>query len=214
LLLAAAVLVPGAGHAAGTNLIGTVGPGPTISLADANGVTVSHLDPGTYTILVHDRSPDHNFHLFGAGGVDQSTDVTGTGDTTWTVTFVNGKYDYLCDVHPATMHKKFTAGVVPVTPKLTGSVGPGKTITLKNASGKKATTVAPGTWKITIADKTKRDNFHLSGPGVNKKTGVKFRGTVSWTVKLRAGSKYRYFSDAHKKIAGSFAVSKLPLPTS
>jgi hypothetical protein len=212
-VLAAAVAVPGAGQAAGTSLIGNVGPGFSISLTDAAGTPVTHLDPGTYTILVHDKSADHNFHLSGPGAVDQTTDVTAVGDATWTVTFTNGKYQYQCDAHPAQMHKTFTVGVIPVVPKLRGTVGPGKTISLKNAAGAKAKLVAPGAWKITINDRTKRDNFHLSGPGVNKKTGVKTVGTASWSVRLRAGSKYRYFSDAHKKIAGSFLVSKLPLPT-
>jgi plastocyanin len=211
-LLAAAVVVPGAGQAAGTSLVGTVGPGPSISLTNADGVPVIHLDPGTYTILVHDKSVDHNFHLLGPGGVDQSTDVAFIGDATWTVTLVNGKYVYQCDAHPGTMHKTFTSGVVPVALKLNGTVGPGKTISLKTTAGAKAKVVAPGSYKITVKDKTKADNFHLTGPGVNKKTGVRFRGTVTWNVKLIVGKTYRYRSDAHKKLAGSFVVKKLPLP--
>jgi hypothetical protein len=211
-LFAAAVLVPGAGRAAGTSLIGTVGPGFSISLTDSNGAPVSHLDPGTYTILVHDRSAEHNFHLFGPGGVDQSTDVAFVGDVTWTVTFVNGKYQMQCDVHPVQIHKTFTAGVIPVTPKLSGTVGPGKTISLKTSAGVRAKTVLAGTYKITVKDLTKKDNFHLTGQGVNKKTGVKTRGTVTWTVALVAGKTYRYRSDAHPKIAGSFVVLKKPLP--
>ena len=46
----------GAGaHAQGTTLHGTVGPGFNISLVDASGNRVSHLDPGTYTIVVDDK---------------------------------------------------------------------------------------------------------------------------------------------------------------
>ena len=48
---------------------------------------------------------------------------------------------------------------------------------------------------------------------MNKKTGVTFRGTVTWKVKLIVGKTYRYRSDAHKKLAGSVIVKKLPLPS-
>ena len=212
-LLAAAVVVPGAGQAAGTSLIGTVGPGFTINLTDAAGNTVTHINPGSYTITVHDKSDLHNFHLFGPG-VDQATDVVFVGDETWNVTFGNGKYQMQCDAHPTQIHKSFTSGVVPVTPKLNGTVGPGRTISLKTTSGAKAKVVAPGSYKITVKDKTKADNFHLTGAGVNKKTGVSFRGTVTWKVKLIVGKTYRYRSDAHKKLAGSFVVKKPPLPAS
>jgi hypothetical protein len=212
-LLAAAVVVPGAGHAAGTSLIGTVGPGFTINLTDASGTPVSHISPGSYTITVHDKSDLHNFHLFGPG-VDQATDVAFVGDETWNVTFGNGKYQMQCDVHPTQIHKTLTSGVVAVTPKLNGTVGPGKTISLKTSAGAKAKVLTAGTYKITIKDKTKADNFHLTGPKVNKKTGVRSRGTVSWNVTLFVG-KYQYRSDAHKKVAGSFAVIKqLPVATS
>lgn len=212
-LLAAAVVVPSAGQAASSSLVGTVGPSMTINLTDAGGNAVHHLDPGTYTILVHDRSDLHNFHLSGPGGVDQSTDVLFVGDVTWTVTVGNGTYAYQCDAHPTSMHKTFTAGVIPVTPKLNGTVGPRKTISLKTSAGAKAKVLSAGTYKITVKDKTKADNFHLIGPKVNKKTRVRFRGTVSWKVALFVG-KYQYRSDAHKKLTGSFVVRKLPLPAS
>ena len=52
--------------------------------------------------------------------------------------------------------------------KLTGTVGPGFTITLKKA-GKKVTTLTAGTYSITVVDKSNIHNFHLRGPGgVNK----------------------------------------------
>ena len=204
-LLAAAVVVPGAGQAAGTNLIGTVGPGFTINLTDAAGNTVTHINPGSYTITVHDKSDLHNFHLFGPG-VDQATDVVFVGDETWNVTFGNGKYQMQCDAHPIQIHKSFTSGVVPVTPKLNGTVGPGRTISLKTSTGAKAKVVAPGSYKIAVKDKTKADNFHLTGPGVNKKTGVAFTGTVKWTVTLNAGT-YTFRSDAHKTLKGTLRVS-------
>jgi hypothetical protein len=82
---------------------------------------------------------------------------------------------------------------------LPGSVGPGAKITL-------ARSAPAGAAKITIRDLSAKDNFHLTGPGVNKKTGVAFKGTVKWTVKLARGS-YSFRSDAHPKLHGTLKVS-------
>ena len=38
-------------------------------------------------------------------------------------------------------------------PRLLGTVGPGFTITLKNAHGKKVTTLKPGTYTVVISDR-------------------------------------------------------------
>ena len=57
------------------------------------------------------------------------------------------------------------------TPTLTGTVGPGFTITLTQ-NGQNVTKLKAGTYAITINDKAIDHNFHLSGPGVNKKTSV------------------------------------------
>jgi hypothetical protein len=63
-----------------------------------------------------------------------------------------------------------------------------------------------GPYRITVRDRTKSDNFHLRGPGVNKSTGVRFRGTVRWTVMLSAGT-YTYRSDKHASLRRSFRVT-------
>ena len=201
----AAVGVSGAGTVVTPPLIGTVGPGFNISLTDSTGTPISHLDPGTYTIQVSDKSDLHNFHLRGPG-VDQATDVETIGDATWTVTFGNGRYTYLCDAHPTQMHRTFTSGVVPATPKLTARVGPGRKISLRTASGAKVTSLAAGPYKIVVSDRSRVDNFHLTGPGVNKKTTIRGRGTQTWNLTIRAG-RYRFRSDAHKRLAGSFRAT-------
>jgi plastocyanin len=172
-----------------------------ISLKDASGAKVTHLDPGAYTIHVADHSDMHNFDLTGPG-VNKSTGVTDIGTEDWNVTFVDGTYHYVCDVHSTTMKGSFTVGNVPVaTPKLklAGTVGPGAKIAL-------ARTAKAGKTIITISDRTKKDNFHLSGPGVNKKTGLAFTGTVKWTVTLKAGT-YTFRSDAHKALKGTLKVT-------
>src|SRR4051812_22091456 len=158
----------------------TVGPAFNISLNDSTGAKVTHLDPGSYTIRVDDESDMHNFALSGPG-VSKSTGVTDVGKDTWTVTFTNGTYKYVCDVHSTIMKGSFTVGTVAATQAIAGGVGPGKKISLvRSAKAGKAV--------LTIRDRSKTDNFHLSGPGVNKKTGLKFTGTVKWTVTLQAGT--------------------------
>jgi hypothetical protein len=219
LLVAASALfslvVPGAVGAGGTvtqSLVATVGTATApnsyaIALHDSTGAAVTHLDPGTYTILVHDYATLHNFDLSGPG-VSMATDVEGTGDTTWTVTFGNGRYTFQCDVHATQMHGSFTAGVV-TTPKprkkLVAQVGPKQTISLKTASGARARQLTAGPYSIKVKDLTKADNFHLIAPGANRRTGVTSQNTATWNVTLRKGTG-AYRSDAHKRLHGSFRV--------
>jgi hypothetical protein len=213
-LAAIGLAVPGAVGARGEvaqPLLATVGDAATqnayrISFSDATGTRVTHLDPGTYTINVHDYATLHNFHLFGPG-VQQASDIEGTTTTlSWVVTFQNGTYHYQCDAHPTIMHGAFTVGTVPAAPKqLVGRVGPGQTISLKTAAGARVKSVTAGRYKIAVHDATKVDNFHLLGRGIDKKTGAKFRGSVNWSVTFTSGP-VTYRSDAHKKLHGSFSV--------
>jgi len=205
LLLLAAVIAALGGPAAADNpmLQARVGENDSfaITLTDGAGAKVTHLDPGDYTIHVNDLSEMHNFDLTGPG-VSKSTGVTDVGEQTWNVTFTNGTYRFVCDVHVTTMKGQFTVGVVPTTPpaqRLSGVVGPGAHISLtRSAKAGKAV--------LTIRDRSKKDNLHLTGPGVNKKTGVAFTGTVSWTVTLKSGT-YTFRSDAHKALRGTLKVS-------
>jgi hypothetical protein len=174
-------------------------------LHDGSGNAVTHVDPGTYTLVVHDQADIHNFHLSGPG-VDVATGVDTTGDQTFTVTFAQGTYTFICDAHPTLMRGKFTAGTVttpppppPAAKAIAGRVGPGRTIVF-------ARSLAKGKYAITVRDLTKADNLHLKGPGVDRKTGVAFRGTVKWIVTLKAGT-YRVGSDAHKTLAHAVTVS-------
>jgi NitT/TauT family transport system substrate-binding protein len=63
----------------------------------------------------------------------------------------------------------------------------------------------PGKYLIIVKDTSKTTNFHLKGPGLNKATNVKKKGTVRWTVTLKAGT-YTFRSDKGK-VRGSFVVS-------
>lgn len=209
-LALAAVLLPSAARSApqaGTPLTVTVGPGFSIKVTDASNNVIRQLDPGDYTFTVKNLSPsqEHNFHLTGPG-VDRASAFSNVTET-WDVTVVDGLYKYKCDAHPTLMKGSIQVGLPPPAPKkLNGKVGPKVTISLKTASGATAKSVKAGTYKLAVKDATKKDNFHLLGPGVNKKTGVKFRGGATWTVKLKVG-KYTYRSDAHKKLRRTLKVT-------
>lgn len=215
-LVLAAVLLPGAAQSApaATALTVTVGPGFTIRVADASGTNVTHVDPGDYAITIKNLSPlqEHNFHLTGPGGVNMAS-AFDNKTVTWNVTFVDGVYNYKCDAHPTIMKGSLRAGAAPPPPppppparKLNGKVGPGKAISLKTAGGATVKKLKAGSYRLTVKDSTKADNFHLVGPGLNKKTGVKSRGTVVWKVKFKAG-KYTVRSDAHAKLRRTFTAT-------
>lgn len=210
---ALALLLPGTSSAADPVLNAEVGPGFSISLQTFGGATVSHLAAGTYTINVQDKSPDHNFHLTGTGGVDQKTDVDLVENATWSVTFTDGTYTFKCDAHPGSMNGTFTVGAVQPPPPpppakpgtLKATVGPGFKISLKTKSGSPVKKVKAGKFKILVADKSKLHNFHLYGPGISKKTGIPFKGNATWTVTFKKGKTYRYRCDAHPTtMKGSF----------
>lgn len=91
------------------------------------------------------------------------------------------------------------------TPTLVGTDGPGYTITLTKG-GKKVSKLKPGTYLFKIADKSSAHNFHLKGPGVDKKTSVGKKQNVTWKVTLKKG-KYTFVCDPHKSfMKGSFTV--------
>jgi plastocyanin len=199
-LLAALALPAAVAKADNPKLVALVGTNDAfvISLRDANGNAVTQLAPGTYDIAVSDRSQEHNFHLKGPG-VDLSTPIGETQETTWTVTIGDGRYTYVCDAHASQMRGYLLAGTIAPS-SFTASVGPKKSISLKPK------TALPGPAVITVNDRSKSDNFHLTGPGVNRKTGVKTRGKATWTVNLVPGV-YAYKSDKTKKLRGSFIVN-------
>ena len=100
LLALAAAAVGNARTTAATathQLVGTAGPGFTITVKKA-GAAVKTLKAGTYTLVVHDLSSEHNFHLTGPG-VNKTTSIGGTGTKTWTVKLKKGTYKFQCDVH-------------------------------------------------------------------------------------------------------------------
>ncbi|MCW2977748.1 MAG: hypothetical protein JWM06_3029 [Actinomycetia bacterium] len=90
---------------------------------------------------------------------------------------------------------------------LTGEVGPGYAIEVKLA-GKDLKTIKAGTYTLKVQDKSAVHNFHLIGPGLNKKTAVGTTSQTSWTVTLKPGT-YTYQCDPHAAagMKGSFRVT-------
>ena len=56
--------------------------------------------------------------------------------------------------------------------RLFATVGPGFTISLRNASGALVTQLDPGTYEIEVNDLSAEHNFRLTGPGVNQATEI------------------------------------------
>jgi plastocyanin len=92
-------------------LIGTVGPGFTITLKNAKGQKVTTLKAGKYTFVVTDKASIHNFVVEKAQGgkfEKELTSVPFMGKKTVTINLTKGKWEYYCAPHESTMHGDFT----------------------------------------------------------------------------------------------------------
>jgi len=129
-LLVVAALPTSAGSADVPRLVGTVGPGFTIDLVDANGRHIDELVAGRYELLVHDLSDLHNFVLGHkeTGTRPAQTEVEFVGDKTFSVDLAPGLWVYACSPHFQTMNGQFVvvpaAAETPVTPKPPVAGGP------------------------------------------------------------------------------------------
>jgi plastocyanin len=54
----------------------------------------------------------------------------------------------------------------------------------------------PRRYKLVVRDRSSRHNWHIRGPGVDRKTRVAFTGRKVWRVRLRVGT-YRIVCDPH-----------------
>ena len=108
LAVVAALALAGSASASTPTLVGTVGPGFTITLKE-NGKAVKTLKHGTYKLIVHDQATIHAFSLDGPHGFAKDfTTVPFTGTKTFTLKLVVGKYKYYCPPHEPTMFGQFT----------------------------------------------------------------------------------------------------------
>jgi hypothetical protein len=89
---------------------------------------------------------------------------------------------------------------------LRGGVDTNGRATLTTADGVPITALRADRYTIVVADRSRRDDFHLIGPGVNRRTGLRFTGMKTWSVSFLIGS-YRYRSDRpHSKLRGTVIV--------
>ena len=93
-------------------------------------------------------------------------------------------------------------------PKLKGTIGPGYTISLKDARGRAVKMLRHGKYTLVVSDKANIHNFTLNGPGIKNKmiTGTSFVGPKTVTVTLKTG-KYRYYCTVHPLVSGTFKVT-------
>ena len=92
-------------------------------------------------------------------------------------------------------------------PKLTGTVGPGFTISLKRGTVP-VKLLKAGKYTFVVSDKASSHNFHIKGPGLNRAiTAVGFVGTKTVTLLLKRGT-YAYYCVPHQSsMHGSFKVT-------
>jgi hypothetical protein len=212
-ILVALVAAPLADPADNPTLIATVGTndGFDIGLADANGAPVVRIPPGTYTIVVRDRSTLHNYHLASNEdpSVDFRTELDFVGEMSFTVTLKDGvRYAYACEPHWQTMNGAFfVAADMPPPPPPPASV-PLPVLRAGVTAGGKAfvsrRSVRAGRYRVLVQDRSRRANFHLAGRGVNRRSGMRFTGRATWTVRLARGT-YRFGSDP-EPLAGRLRV--------
>ena len=209
-LVLAAVLLPGAAHSAATAtpLNVTVGPGFSIKVADASGHNVTQLDPGDYSLTIKNLSlaQEHNFH------------ITGPRKRRRHVLGLRQQHRHLepdlrgrrlqVEVRRASdadegLHQRRPAATRADQADRQGRAE--EDDLAEEGLSRRSRPSSRASYKVVVTDATKADNFHLTGPGVNKKTGVKFKGGATWTLTLKRG-KYTFRSDATKKLKRTFSV--------
>ena len=94
--------------AATPTLVGTVGPGFTITLTQG-GKKVTKLKAGKYKFVINDKASIHSYGLDGPNGFAKDfTSVSFKGTKTFTLTLKAGKYKYYCTPHESSMFGNFT----------------------------------------------------------------------------------------------------------
>ncbi|HEY5873563.1 MAG TPA: plastocyanin/azurin family copper-binding protein [Gaiellaceae bacterium] len=89
--------------------------------------------------------------------------------------------------------------VFAATPKVTGTVGPGFTISMKKPT-------KAGRYTLVVSDKSSIHNFHLKGKGVNVRTSIPATGLKTFKITLAKG-RYTFLCDPHPtSMKGSFTI--------
>jgi glucose/arabinose dehydrogenase len=95
-------------------------------------------------------------------------------------------------------------------PEITGTVGPGFTISMNGPDGQPLETIPEGAYTLHVSDLSDIHNFHLLGPKVSCvptcATSLVGQGDETWTVNFTPGTVV-YQCDAHGQMYGSFTVT-------
>ena len=86
-----------------------------------------------------------------------------------------------------------SASSTPGLPELTAKVT-ARSMSLTTSDGKRVDRLQQNTYRIIVKDLTSKQNFHLVGPSLNRRTRVPAKATTTWTIYLRPGT-YTYRSD-------------------
>jgi plastocyanin len=106
-IVALSLALAGTASAAPKTVVGTVGPGFTITLK-LNGSNVTKLKAGVpYRFVINDRASIHDFHLTGPGVDKVITAVDFTGTKSIVLKLKKGTYTFKCDPHQSFMHGSF-----------------------------------------------------------------------------------------------------------
>ena len=103
-----------------------------------------------------------------------------------------------------------SASSTPGLPELTAKVT-ARSISLTTSDGQRVDRLEPNTYRFVVKDLTSKQNFHLVGPSVNRRTKVPAKATTTWTIYLRPGT-YSYRSDKRPGLSATFTVRRGPPP--
>ena len=102
------------------------------------------------------------------------------------------------------------ASSTPGLPELTAKVT-ARSISLTTSQGQPVDRLRSNTYRFIVKDLTSKQNFHLVGPTLNRRTRVPAKVTTSWTIYLRPGT-YTYRSDRRPGLSTTFTVEPGPPP--
>ena len=103
-----------------------------------------------------------------------------------------------------------SASSTPGLPELTAKVT-ARSISLTTSDGQRVDRLEPNTYRFIVKDLTSKQNFHLVGPSVNRRTRVPAKATTTWTIYLGPGT-YTYRSDKRPGLSATFTVRRGPPP--
>jgi hypothetical protein len=82
-------------------------------------------------------------------------------------------------------------------PRFYGTVGPGTTLTLKRGNGTAVKSASAGAKTFIVRDRASNHNFHLTGPGVDRETGIAFTGRRRWSPVQLSNGTFTFLCDRH-----------------